>query len=142
MIDIPDLSTHAFTIVDRGGMSIITDGSGPQTAGYSSISPSAGSSTPTGVAIFGFRNPSNILVSETGVPATPLLTVGRIYAEIAGTLDTGVAIANPNSVPATINFSYTSATGAPVGSGTIMVPPDSPAPGQIAQFLDQAPFKV
>jgi hypothetical protein len=133
-----DPSTHPFTIVDRGGMSIITDGSGAQTAGYSAISPTTGSSTPTGVGIFGFRNASNILVSETGVPATPLLTQGRIYAEIAGTLDTGVAIANPNSSPVTINFSFIDATGASAGSGTITIPANT----QIAQFLDQAPLKV
>ena len=135
---VQDLSTHAFTIVDRGGMSIITDGSGAQTAGYSAILPATGSSTPTGVAIFGFRNASNILVSETGVPATPLLTQGRVYAEIAGTLDTGVAIANPNGSPATINFSFTDSTGASAGSGSTTIP----ANAQIAQFLDQSPLKV
>ena len=133
-----DPSTHAFTIVDRGGMSIITDGSGVQTAGYSAIVPAAGSSTPTGVAIFGFSNSSNILVSETGVPATPLLTQGRIYAEIAGPLDTGVAIANPNSSPATINFSFTDAAGASAGTGSTTIP----ANAQIAQFLNQAPLNV
>jgi hypothetical protein len=134
----PDLSTHAFMVVDRGGISVITDGSGAQTAGYSSISPDVGSSTPTGVAIFGFRNSSNILVSETGVPATPLLTQGRIYAEVAGPLDTGLAIANPNPSPATISFSFTNAAGASAGSGIITIP----ANGQIAQFLDQPPLKV
>jgi hypothetical protein len=77
-------------------------------------------------------------VSETGVPATPLLTQGRIYAEIAGTLDTGIAIANPNSSPATINFSFTNAAGASTGSGTTTIA----ANGQIAQFLDQPPLKV
>src|SRR5207248_332651 len=133
----PDLSTHAFTMVDRGGVSLITDGSGAQTAGYSVISPSSGSTTPAGVAIFGFRT-NNVLVSETGVPATPLLTQGRIYAEIAGSLDTGVAIANPNSSPATINFSFTNAAGAAAGSGSTTIPANS----QIAQFLDQAPLKV
>jgi hypothetical protein len=133
-----DPSIHPFTIVDRGGMSVITDGSGAQTPGYSAILPATGSSTPTGVAIFGFRNPSNILVSETGVPATPLLTQGRIYAEIAGTLDTGVAIANPNSSPATINFSFTDATGAPAGSGVATIAANT----QIAQFLDQVPPAV
>src|SRR5439155_10657915 len=115
----------------------ITDGSGAQTAGYSVISPSSGSTTPAGVAIFGFRT-NNVLVSETGVPATPLLTQGRIYAEIAGTLDTGVAIANPNSSPATINFSFTDASGASAGSGSIPIP----ANAQIAKFLDQAPLNA
>src|ERR1041385_4403 len=133
-----DLSTRAFTMVDRGGVSIITDGSGAQTAGYATIVPDAASSTPSGVAIFGFRNLSNVLVSETGVPSTPFLTQGRLYAEIAGTLETGIAIANPNSSPATINFSFKDATGAAAGSGALTVQPN----GQIAQFLDQAPLKV
>jgi hypothetical protein len=100
--------------------------------------PGTGSSTPPGVAIFGFSNPSNILVSETGVPATPLFTQGRVYAEIAGALDTGLAIANPNNSEATINFSFTDTTGALAGSGVATIAANS----QIAQFLDQVPPAV
>jgi len=125
-------------MVDRGGVSIITDGSGSQTAGYSGILPGMGSSTPTGVAVFGFRSASNILVSETGVPATAMLTSGRIYAEIAGTLNTGIAIANRSSTAATISFAFTDSTGAPAGSGSIPIPANQ----QIAQFLTQPPFNV
>ena len=133
-----DLSTHAFTMIDRGGSSLITNGSGLQTSGYARIVPDPGSSTPSGVAIFGFRNAGGILASETGVPATPFLTSGRLYAEIAGTLNTGVAIANPNNSVATINFSFRDVTGAVVGSSSTTVQPNR----QIAQFLDQAPLKV
>jgi hypothetical protein len=134
----PDLSTRAFTIVDRGGMSMITDGSSAQTAGYSAIVPDPGKTTPAGVAIFGFRNANNILVSETGVPATPLVSAGRIYAEVADALNTGIAIANRSNSAATISFSYTDASGAAAGSGMTTIEPNQ----QIAKFLNQAPFNV
>jgi hypothetical protein len=49
-----------------------------------------------GLAIFDLRQ-NNILVSETSVPATLPLTSGRIYAEVPGAVDAGLAIANPNN---------------------------------------------
>jgi hypothetical protein len=133
-----DLSTHVFTTADRGGVSITTDGSGAQTAGYSEIVPDSGKTTPAGVAIFGFRNANNVLVSETGVPAAPLISAGRIYAEVADTLNTGVAIANGNDIPVTISFSFTDGAGVAAGSGSTTIEPNQ----QIAQFLNQAPFNV
>jgi hypothetical protein len=137
----PDLSTHAFTIVDRGGSSIITDGGGSLNQGYARIDPNAGATTPTGVAIFAFRK-NNVLLSETGVLAAPKLTMGRMYAEISSTastaLDTGIAIANPNNSPANISFFFTDAAGNPAGSSTTTIAANQ----QIAQFLDGAPFKV
>jgi hypothetical protein len=133
----PDLTTHAFTMTDRGGVSIITDGSGAQLAGYSRIVPDSGQTTPTGVAIFGFRS-NNILVSETGVPASPLVTAGRIYAEVNGPLDTGIAIANPNDSPATISFTFTDTAGIVAGSSTTTIA----AKQQIARFLDEPVFKA
>src|SRR6267143_5649136 len=78
-----ETTVKAYTLVDRGGMSVITDGSGALRVGYARIQPDSGQTTPAGVAIFGVRT-GNTLVSETGVPATPALTTGRIYAEIAG----------------------------------------------------------
>src|SRR5262245_25000279 len=50
-----DLSTRAFMIVDRGGQSVITDGSGDLGVGYSRIEPDSGSTVPAGVGIFDFR---------------------------------------------------------------------------------------
>ena len=55
-----------------------------------------------------------------------------------GSLDTGLAIANPNDSPATINFFYTDAAGNNVGAGSAIVPANQ----QIAKFLDQSPFKT
>src|SRR5262249_37165755 len=77
----PVLSTHAFTMVDRGGVSLITDGSGDLTVGYARILPDAGKTAPSGVGIFGLRS-DGIVVTEAGVPASEKLTGARVYAEV------------------------------------------------------------
>jgi len=113
-----------FAVMERGGLSVSTDGrASSPSLGYARIQPNSGSTTPSGIAIFASRN-NDILVSETGVPATPALTSGRIYAEVAGPLDTGLAIANPNGSDATINFSFTDANGSLAGSGSITIAAD------------------
>src|SRR5438093_1913663 len=130
----PDLSTRAFTIVDRGGSSIITDGGGDFDIGFSRIQPAAGSTTPTGVAIFGGRS-NNVLFTEAGVPAAPLLRSARIYAEINVSVNTGLAIANPNSQTANITFHFATSDG--VGADqTIAIPANS----EIAKYLNESAF--
>ena len=133
-----DLSTKAFMIADRGGISAITDGSGSSSVvGYSRIQPGSGSTTPAGVAIFGYR-PSGVLVSETGVPASPLVTSARIYAEVNGPVRTGIAIANPNNQTANITFHFTDSAGVSTPSSVTEIA----ANNQIAKFIDEAPFSV
>ncbi|MBZ5496894.1 MAG: hypothetical protein LAP85_10880 [Acidobacteriia bacterium] len=108
--------TMTFALPDRGGFTRTTQGDSSSTlSGYANIQPNIGSTTPSGVAIFGLRQ-ANALVSETGVPATAALTAGRIYAEIGGGVDAGLAIVNPNDSTATINFYFTDANGFPAGS--------------------------
>ncbi len=95
------------------------------------------------VAIFGYR-PAGVLVSEAGVPASPLIKNGRIYAEVgpAGSngqgTDIGLAIANPGSGPATISFSFTNTDGTDIGSGAYVLP----AGKQFASYLEQTPWNV
>jgi len=130
----PDLSTRAFAIVDRGGSSIISDGGGDFNIGFSRIQPAAGNTTPTGVAIFGGRS-NNVLFTEAGVPAAPLLRSARIYAEINASVNTGLAIANPNSQPANITFHFATSDG--VGADqTISIPSNS----EIAKYLNEPAF--
>src|SRR5262249_53808978 len=133
----PDLSTHAFTMVDRGGASLITDGSGDLTAGYARILPDAGKTAPSGVGIFGLRL-NGIVVTEAGVPASETLTSARIYAEVTAGVNTGIAIANPNDQAATINFHFTDATGVDFGAGSLTLGCNQ----QMTKFLDQAPFNA
>src|SRR5437870_12246588 len=130
------VATDAAVNVYFGGTSLMTAGTAASTsAGYARIHPNTGSTTPSGLAIFGFRQ-NNVLVSETGVPASLPLTSGRIYAEVAGAVDTGLAIANPNNSTATIHFFFTDAAGNDLGSGSTTIA----ANGQLAKFLDQEPF--
>src|SRR5207247_5490945 len=117
----PDLSTRAFAIVDRGGSSIISDGGGDFNIGFSRIQPAAGNTTPTGVAIFGGRS-NNVLFTEAGVPAAPLLRSARVYAEITASVNTVMAIANAMSQPANVTFHFATSDG--VGAG----PNNSSAP--------------
>ena len=130
-------STTSFSITNRGGLSQSTDGVGNLVQGYTRIRPSSGSTTPAGVAIFGFRQ-NNVLVSETGVPASALVRNGRIYAEVSANaqLNTGIAIANPNSQDASITFQITNSGGTVVKSGSFTLGANQ----QRAAFLDGDPF--
>jgi hypothetical protein len=121
-----------YSIPNLGGLSVITNGVGttPST-GFATVQPNSNNSTPSGVSVFSYR-PGSVLVSETGVPASPLLKNGRIYAEVAGSVNTGVAIANPNSQPATISYYFTDSTGTDSHNGTLVVP----ANGHVAEFLN------
>jgi spore coat protein CotH len=125
-----------FTTNNLGGYSITATGaSNALRVGYARIQNNAGSTTPSGLAIFSLRTGETVF-TEAGVPASPLIQSGRIYAEVSGAVNTGLAIANPNDQAATLNFYFTDASGRDFGQGTTTIP----ANGQIAQFLNQAPF--
>ena len=131
-----DATSISYSVTTRGGVSLSSQGGGPNvSAGYVRILPNFGSTVPSGLAIFGFRQ-NNTLVSEAAVPASPLISSGRIYAEVSATVNTGIAIANPNNQPVTVTFDFTDATGHDFGQGSTTIP----ANAQIATFLNQAPF--
>ena len=69
------------------------------------------------------------------MPASPAVQLIRIYAEVNSTVNTGLAIANPNPAPVTISF-YFSDDVHDFGNGSVTIP----ANGQIATFLNQRPF--
>src|SRR5215471_250 len=136
-------NSQAFSFGDKGAASIITDGSGSVTVGYGRVVPDGGQTTPSGVAILGVRYGAG-LISEAGVPASPLIQNGRIYAEVSpngfsgrGT-DIGLAIANPGAAPATISFTYTRSDGTDLGGGSYTLG----AGLQNASYLDQAPWNL
>jgi hypothetical protein len=135
-IDDATATEATFTITDRSGRSLVTAGSGDDVlVGYARIQPGGGSTTPSGVAIFGFRQ-GGVVVSEAGVPASPLIQTGRIYAEVGGPVNTGLAIANPNDTAAEITFFFTDSSGTDFGSGNLTLGSNA----QTAKFLDQDPF--
>ena len=125
----------SFSISDRGGTSLATaGGAGTATIAYGRIQPAFGT-TPSGLAIFGLTQ-GGVLVTEAAVPASALIQTGRIYADVNGPVNTGVAIANPNSSEAAISFSFTDLDGNNFGQGQTTIP----ANGQVAAFLNEAPF--
>ena len=131
-------NTFPFFINNKGGFSLTTLGSsGTTTAGYARIQPNSGSTTPAGVAIFGLKQ-NNVLVSEAGVPASPLIRTGRIYAETNQQVSTGIAIANPNNQDATISFYFTDSDGNNFNEGNFVLSANQ----QIAKFLHEAPFNA
>jgi uncharacterized repeat protein (TIGR01451 family) len=129
-------SIISYAFVDRGGLSLITrGGTGSPVTGYVRIQPNGLNTVPSGLAIFGYRQ-GGVLVSEAGVPASPLIQSGRMWAEVNGPVNTGIAIANPNPQPASISFYFTNSSGDNFGAGTTVVAANS----QIAAFLNQLPF--
>ncbi len=77
-----------------------------------------------------------MLVTEAAVSASRPVRAGRIYAEIRGAVNTGLAFANPNDQPATISFYFTDDDGRNFGEGSVTLDSNR----QIARFLDQSPF--
>ena len=125
-----------FAVADRGGVVLRSDGNSASTrVGYGIVQPDSPGAPTSGLAIYSYHS-GNYLASETSVPAISTLQSGRIYAEINGPTDTGIAIANPNNQPATVQFFFTDGSGNNVGEGKTTVGPNQ----QIARFLDNYPF--
>lgn len=137
---ITSTNSRAYAAVNLGAVSFNSSGLAISVdVGYARVVPNTGSTTPAGSAIFGYRS-NNILISETSVAASPPIRSGRVFAEVNAdfTVNTGIAIANPNSQPAAVSYFFTNAAGADLGNGSFNIP----ANGQIARFLNEAPFNA
>jgi hypothetical protein len=108
--------------------------------GFATVMADSGSAVPEAFTTLQFHN-GGTLISETVVPASlKVYDRQRFFVEVHGSVNTGLAIANPNSGPATILFGFQDPA-IPrrlglVGEGSITIPPHS----QIASFIDQPPF--
>jgi hypothetical protein len=131
-----NVSAVDFTVRDRGATTFSTSGDrGALAVGYARVQPVAGASTPSGFAVYGFRQ-GGVLVGETGVPAAPLIRNGRIYVDTFGSVYTGIAIANTNGQTANVQFYFTDNLGVTSRAGSVDIAPNQ----QIARFLTEAPF--
>ncbi len=132
---LPATYSSSFSIANAGAVSSETSGNGAAlSTGYATIQPTGGTTSPAGMAIFGFRE-KGVLVSEASVPAAAALRSGRIYAEVNGPVNTGLAVANPNVEAAVIRFYFTDATG-DFRNGSFTIAGNE----QFTAFLNQAPF--
>ena len=94
----------SYSIPDSGGVVLEPGGpTEPAGTGYARIHADDSNTGVSGFAIFDLRQ-DGVLVSETSVAVTGLLTTGRVYAEINSPGTTGLAIANPNAEPAGTEF--------------------------------------
>src|SRR6266850_915978 len=135
VIPVAVTSSRSFNFSASGGVSIRTDGRGsPAVAGHARLQGGAGAPL-AALALLAYR-PGGILVSEAAVSAAPTLQSGRFYVEIGGNVNTGLAIANPGSQAATVNYFLSGSSGTAIHSGSVVVP----ANGQIAAFVDQPTF--
>jgi sugar lactone lactonase YvrE len=134
-------SSFTYSIPGRTSQKLATVGSAQvTTSGAVRMVPSGNSAAPTALVVFSYK-PLGVVVSETGVPSLGGAAF-RMYAESSGidgqpgNIQTGIAIANNTSTPATVILELTNldgtATGLPAATSVIL-----PASGHTGKFLSQ-----
>jgi len=137
-------SSFTYSIPAHSSFRLRTTGSLPDLRlGSIRVVPAAGSSTPSGVSVFSLKSGSTA-ITEAGVPAVPLGSAFRLYAESsgdfvhfqAGSTQTGISVANSNTTPATVSFELFRLDGTSLGStGSLTIP----ANGERALYLNAVP---
>ena len=137
-------SSRTYLVPPRTSRTVeLSDSGSAFQVGWIRIHPGSGNDAPEASATFSFRT-TGVTTTEAGVPAAKSGKVFQLAAEAlgwlsqaeAGSVRTGVAVANPGTVPASLNFELTTMTGAPAGSsGSMTLPPN----GHVSLFIDQLP---
>ena len=114
-----DIRKSAVPFAVFSGAQVVTakNSSSQVDTGYGRIQPDAATVSPSGLAIFGYRQ-NGVLVTEASVSASSTVQSGRLFAEIGGSINTGVAMANPNAQPAHVSFYFTDQDGNDFGAGS------------------------
>jgi subtilisin family serine protease len=125
-----------YSIPPNGAFRFQTDGSPADVkVGWVQITPAAGSQTPIGSGVFSC-NPDNVLISESGIPSAASTTHARVYVDLSGGHDTGLAIANLSGTQAGISI-HAFQTDGVTEVGTSRGPLLLAANGHDAEFADQ-----
>jgi hypothetical protein len=139
-------STFSYSIPPHGTASFLTASSSTTTqVGSVQVAASFGlfsnnNAVPAAVSILAYRNGAGITVSEASVQALPLRTAFRTYlqaspgSDLVGSIQSGVAIANPSPTPVTVAMQLTNLDGTPTGLSQAI---NVPAGGQIAEFINE-----
>jgi sugar lactone lactonase YvrE len=129
-------SIFRYSIPSGGALRFQTDGSpAAVNVGWVQLTPDSFSPTPIAFGVFSY-NPVNVMVSESGIPATASTTHARIYVDLSGNHDVGLAVANVNAAAANITINAYQTDGA-TSIGTSQGPLQLAAGGHNAQFADQ-----
>jgi hypothetical protein len=125
-----------YSIQPNGAFRLQTDGFPTNfNKGWVRLTPDTGTSTPVGSGIFAY-NPVDMLLSESGIPSAVSTTHARIYLDLSGSHNTGLAIANIASSNASIAinaFQMDGVTAVGTNQGSLPLA----AYGHDAKFADQ-----
>jgi hypothetical protein len=127
--------TFQYTIPAGGAYHFQSDGLSTAPSGWVRVVPGTSSMTPIGSGVFSY-NPSSILVSESGIPSSVSTTHARVYADLSGGHDVGLAIANVGSITASVTINSYQTDGVSA-VGTSWGPLTLAAYGHNAKFADQ-----
>src|SRR5262245_23586178 len=112
---------------------------GPVNIGFAKVLANPGSIAPGGFALYQLHA-GGILVSEATEPVSvPSTNPDSLFVETGGNVNTGIAIVNPNSQPATVSFGFQDPEirfRGEVNVGSFVLPPNS----QITRFINEPPF--
>jgi hypothetical protein len=129
-------SSFRYTIPPGGTFHFQTDGSPLNTAvGWVRLTPDLYGQTPVGSGVFSY-NPGPMLISESGIPAAVSTTHARVYVDLSGDHNTGLAIANVGTSAASITLNAFQNDGV-TPAGTSQGPLQLSASGHDAKFADQ-----
>jgi hypothetical protein len=104
------VSSQQFQIAPQGASTVITKGTRTDAVfGYATAESTPGAQL-TGLAIVD-RKQNGASVSQVGVMAPPLLSVGRLFANVTSTGKSVLSIANPNDDDVSVDVIYTDETG-------------------------------
>ncbi len=123
--------------IQPGGVFLFQSDGTPSNVNEGSVqlTPNAGTWTPAGAGVFSVSN-NGILVSESGIPAAEPTTHARIYVDLSGGHDTGLAIANTTNTNAVITLTAFQSDGV-TAVGTSKGQLQLPARGHSAHFVDE-----
>jgi sugar lactone lactonase YvrE len=137
-------STFRYILPPREATRLKASGPAESTeTGSVHVLPVGSSPSPIGVAIFSYQQ-AGVTVTEAGVPSSIAASAFRMYAETAGnfeqgaagSIQSGIAVANLSSTPATVTLALDRLDGLPTGlTATLSVPGN----GQLSTFLNQIP---
>ncbi|HYR89654.1 MAG TPA: fibronectin type III domain-containing protein [Terriglobia bacterium] len=130
-------SRFDYLIPSRSSVRLVTGGSSSTTqAGSVRITPAG--MAPTAMAVFSFKN-NGVTVSEAGVSAPGAGLAFRMYVEVSGSpgqigsIESGVAMANPSAAAVTVNLDLVGMDGRSTSVPRVTV--TVPGSGQLARFI-------
>jgi hypothetical protein len=128
-------SSFRYSIQPNGILRFQTSGSSADIrAGWVKLTPDPSTLTPIGTGVFSY-NPGDRLISESGIESAIATTHARIFVDLSGNHNVGLAIANVGTYSSTITFHAYDMNGS-TESGNSQGPLQLNANGYEALFVD------